>query len=125
VAKVSAGNTSAPASNNARIKFRGLSWAGPKRGDNLGVAISGAWRVPVNDFCVKMSTAAKKGNGGAAHGYPFSARGTCACCRTSSPEKRRDVSCWPDPANLHGASKPSAYMRYTGRDANLVAKASP
>jgi hypothetical protein len=59
----------------------------------------------------EMSTAAKKRNGGALgtrHAIRVSARGTGALVAErpanlrgprirSAPEKKRDVSCWPDP----------------------------
>ena len=55
--------------------------------------------------------------------YPFSARGTGACCRTSSPKNAA--------MSLAGPTLPTwtvpqvgSYLRYTGRDANIVAEAA-
>ena len=55
--------------------------------------------------------------------YPFSARGTCAGCRTSSPKNAA--------MSLAGPTLPTwtvpqvgSYLRYTGRDANVVQTAA-
>ena len=55
--------------------------------------------------------------------YPFSARGTCACCRTSSPKNAAMSLAGP---TLPTSTVPQvgSYLRYTGRDANVVQTAA-